>query len=192
MTMPIGFFFDMHRCSGCRACQVACKDKNRLDVGTVFRRAKSYCVGEFPHVKCYSYSASCNHCENPACVLNCPTGAMRKASDGAVLHDDEMCIGCATCVKECPYEVPTMLPSGLSGKCDSCVLLRKLGGNPVCVDACPNRALDFGDIEDLKECYGDELVSSIAPLPSVDLTNPHVLICAKDAAHDSGFVVINW
>ena len=66
--MALGFYFDMTRCIGCRACQVACKDKNRLDVGTIYRTADSYEVGTFPKVKMYSFSTSCNHCQNPACV----------------------------------------------------------------------------------------------------------------------------
>ena len=44
--MSLGFYFDMTRCMGCRACQVACKDKNNLDIGTIFRRAKTFTVGQ--------------------------------------------------------------------------------------------------------------------------------------------------
>ena len=104
--MALGFYFDMTRCIGCRACQVACKDKNRLDVGTIYRTADSYEVGTFPKVKMYSFSTSCNHCQNPACVSACPVGAMYKAEDGTVLHDDKLCIGCQACVSACPYDVP--------------------------------------------------------------------------------------
>ena len=60
--MGIGFYFDMTRCTGCRACQVACKDKNRLDVGTIYRHAQTFSVGSFPNVSAYSYSCICNHC----------------------------------------------------------------------------------------------------------------------------------
>ena len=49
--MAFGFYFDMTRCIGCRACQVACKDKNRLGVGTLYRGVKSYTVGTFPDGK---------------------------------------------------------------------------------------------------------------------------------------------
>lgn len=34
----LGFYIDSARCSGCKACQVACKDKNNLDVGRKYRR----------------------------------------------------------------------------------------------------------------------------------------------------------
>jgi len=191
--MAVGFYFDMTRCIGCRACQVACKDKNRLDVGTVYRNAHSYAVGTFPDVTGYSYSASCNHCDAPECVANCPTGAMYKAADGSVLHDDEMCIGCQTCVKSCPYGVPKYLAEkDIVGKCDSCYAIRGAGGQPACVAGCPNRALDFGEVEDLKQKYGTDLVNEIAILPSADKTKPNVLIKAKPAARESGYVEINW
>ena len=183
--MAYGFYFDMTRCIGCRACQVACKDKNRLEVGVTFRNAKTYETGSFPNVNVFNYSASCNHCENPACVANCPTGAMYKAEDGTVIHDREMCIGCQSCVRSCPYEVPVFDESiGKVKKCDACAYLRAKGMKPACVDACPNRALDFGDIDELKAKYGSDLVSEIGILPSADATGPNVLIKAKACAQE--------
>ena len=62
--MSVGFYLDQSRCTGCRACQVVCKDKNRLEVGTLYREAHSYTVGEFPKVQGFSYTFSCNHCED--------------------------------------------------------------------------------------------------------------------------------
>ena len=56
-----------------------------------------------PATFAYHVSAACNHCAAPACVANCPQGALDKDPDtGLVLHDDEKCIGCATCVNSCP------------------------------------------------------------------------------------------
>lgn len=131
--MAFGFYFDMTRCIGCRACQVACKDKNRLGVGTLYRGVKSYTVGTFPDVKTYSYSASCNHCEDPICMKNCPVGAIEKAEDGTVIQDQEKCIGCRMCVMSCPYGHPKYFPEkGVSGKCDGCYGIRA-NGRPACV-----------------------------------------------------------
>ena len=187
--MALGFYFDMTRCVGCRACQVACKDKNRLDVGVILRRAKTYEVGTFPTVKTYSYASTCNHCENPMCVAHCPVGAMYKAEDGTVIHDDDLCIGCQTCVTACPYGVPQYDEvQAIVKKCDACAYLRAKGENPACVDACPSRALDFGDMEELRAKYGDGLVSEIAILPDAGITGPNVLIKAKDIAFDENYV----
>ena len=52
--MALGFYFDMTRCVGCRACQVACKDRNDLDIGLLFRYAKTYETGSFPKVGMYN------------------------------------------------------------------------------------------------------------------------------------------
>jgi anaerobic dimethyl sulfoxide reductase subunit B (iron-sulfur subunit) len=190
--MPVGFYFDMTRCTGCRACQVACKDKNRLDVGTVFRYAKTYSVGKFPKVTAYSYSASCNHCAMPACLAACPTAAIYKAEDGTVIIDQDVCIGDASCTKACPYLIPKLLPSGKAGKCDGCYAIRDAGGTPACVAGCPNRALDFGDTEALKKKYGTGTVSELPILPSAATTTPALLIKAKPAASDDGYTELNW
>ena len=183
----LGFYFDATRCHGCRTCQIACKDKNRLDVGTLFRNVKSYSVGTYPNVKVFHFSASCNHCTNPACVAGCPTKAMYVAEDGTVLHDDALCIGCGNCVNTCPYGVPTLTDKvneagyTVAGKCDGCYAIRQAGGQPACVASCLARALDFGDLDELKAKYGADLVSAIPVCPDGG-TGAHLLIKTKEAA----------
>jgi len=183
----IGYYFNMKACVGCRTCMIACKDKNRLDVGVMFRVVDSYSLGTYPSVKAYHYSSSCNHCQTPLCVVSCAAGAIKKEDDGAVIIDTISCIACGECIKACPYSVPKVIDSsGVVSKCDSCVVRREKGENPVCVDACPLRALDFGDLDDLKAKYGKDLVSTIAPLPTSS-TLPSILINQKSFATDPGY-----
>ena len=102
---PQGFYFNQQMCIGCRTCQVACKDKNDLEVGYLFRRVESFEVGEFPAPATFHYSGACNHCHTPACVEVCPAGATYiNEEDGTVQHDDEACIGCGYCFQVCPTQ----------------------------------------------------------------------------------------
>lgn len=185
--MSLGFYYNQSACSGCRACQTSCKDRNDLKVGELYREVTTYQTGAFPNAKMYHYSATCNHCDNPECVANCPTGSMHKAKDGTVQHDDKMCIGCGTCVDTCPYEVPIMREDKeISGKCDSCKSFRDNGKNPVCVDACNMRCLDFGDLDELRKKYGNDAVTEIPVHPDGG-TKPNTKIKPKKEALNDNF-----
>lgn len=182
--MQLGFYFNADSCIGCRACAAACKDKNDLAIGKKFRRVYDYAGGgwsvedgvcTYEDVFVYSLSTSCNHCENPICVANCPTGAMTKRpEDGVVYVREELCVGCKMCVMSCPYHQPRYDEArGCSTKCDLCRSLIDAGENPACVDACVTRALQWGDIEELRKQYGD--CSWIAPLEKDLGTHPSVV-----------------
>lgn len=188
--MSLGFYFNGERCVGCRACQVACKDRlNIHKAGPRPRRVDTYETGVFPSAKMYHIAISCNHCDNPACVANCPTGAMFKDADGIVLHDDAACIKCQMCVNSCPYGAPQVVPEldGLIVKCDSCKALRDAGMNPVCVDACAMRALDFGDMDELAAKYGDGLVSELPCTVDAGQTASNLLVRPKAASLEGEF-----
>lgn len=185
----LGFYFDMTACIGCRTCQIACKDKNNLDVGINFRSVETYQTGTFPNPSVYHYSIACNHCEDPKCVAGCPTGAMHIAEDGTVQHDKDRCIGCKYCTWNCPYNIPQYIEEeNVVGKCNTCKDLRDKGENPACVDACLMRCLKFGDLDELKKEVGPDLVKDISILPSKDVTGPNVLIKAKTSASDPKYM----
>ncbi|MEJ2711547.1 MAG: hypothetical protein P8074_28320 [Anaerolineales bacterium] len=105
MTKQYAFYFDSSSCTGCKACQVACKDKNNLEVGVLWRRVYSVTGGDWvstgnawtSQAFAYELSISCNHCQDPLCVHVCPTTAMHKREDGIVLVDASKCIGCKYC-----------------------------------------------------------------------------------------------
>jgi len=183
----LGFYFDQTSCLGCRTCQVACCDKHNLEPHVLFRSVSTFETGAFPAVGAYHYSGACNHCENPKCVKGCPTGAMYKAEDGTVQHNDDKCIGCKYCIWNCPYGVPQFLEGDdIVKKCDSCKDLRDEGGNPACVDSCVARCLEWGDLEELKAKHGS-LVQDLPILPSSSVTTPSVLIKPKKWALSSSY-----
>lgn len=176
-----GFYFDMTVCTGCKACQVACKDKNNLEAGTLFRKVYTFEGGKYPKPWVYNLSISCNHCEEPKCVENCPTGAMHKREDGIVVHLEEKCVGCKYCIWSCPYEAPKYFEEkGKVSKCNFCADLIDEGKNPACVDSCVMRAIDFGDIDELRKKYGG--TADIKTLANSSITKPSLLIKATKEA----------
>ncbi|MEC4271915.1 4Fe-4S dicluster domain-containing protein [Adlercreutzia sp. R25] len=187
--MSLGFYFDGTRCMSCKVCQVSCKDRFDLQKpGPKPRRVTLFEKGTFPNTAMSFLSVSCNHCESPACAANCPTGAMYKDEDGTVQHDDEACIGCQTCVKACPYEAPQYVEDwNIVTKCDTCRPLREAGELPVCVASCPLRALDFGEMDDLRAKYGDGLVSAAPFMPAADTTTPNLLMKLRETSLDGDF-----
>lgn len=179
-----GFFIDVAKCTGCKTCILACKDAHSLPVGINFRKVHEYVNGgwkknpdgTFNQDVCgYYVSIACNECEDPACVNVCPTKAhTKRAEDGLVLIDIDKCIGCGACVVACPYEVPVLDTAAKKTlKCDACIGRLQVGLLPICVEACPQRAIEFGLIEDLRKAHGDN--ASIAPLPPPS-TKPSLVV----------------
>lgn len=197
-----GFHFDGTRCTGCKTCVLACKDKKDLSADISFRTVYEYGDGSWTQddagawtcdTYVYHVSVACNHCDSPVCMAKCPQGAISKDPDtGIVTSDPEKCIGCGTCAITCPYSAPKVdEEKKKSVKCDLCADRVAEGKQPICVEACPLRALDFGEIAELRKKYGE--VAAVAPLPSADETKPNIVITepvnAKPAGDTTGSVL---
>lgn len=189
-----GFYFDSTRCTGCRTCEIACKDYKDLGVDFAYRHVYDCEGGDWQMQSdgtytqdCFVYHVSlgCQHCDDPACVKVCPTTAMHKdASTGLVSVDEHKCIGCGYCHMACPYNAPKVdREKGHSVKCDGCAERVAAGEKPVCVEACPARALDFGTIEEMAK-LGER--GNIAPLPEPTYTKPNLYIKASADALPAG------
>jgi len=168
----IAFFVDTTKCINCRTCEIACKDFNHAAVGQRIRRVRTFEGGEFPKIFAYNVSMSCNHCEDPICARHCPTGAYSKReSDGIVVHDPERCIGCRYCTWLCPYGAPQYdAREGRVRKCNFCLEELERGKSPVCVTACPMRAIEFGRLSDIAS--RPDAAAQVRNLPSPGLTGP--------------------
>lgn len=187
------FYFNGKRCTGCKTCELACKDRYDLTPEISYRKVFEYGGGDWtkdadgfyvPDVFTYYVSVACNHCDDPACMKVCPTGAMQKSDEtGLVTVDADRCIGCGYCHMACPYNAPKVdREKGHTVKCDGCAERVAAGQKPICVEACPLRALDFGTKDEMTRAHGDSEVADIAPLPQKDYTHPNLLIDACDHA----------
>lgn len=178
------FYFDASRCSGCKTCMIACADGNNLPDSVLWRRVAEYAGGEWverekgiysQNVFSYYTSISCNHCEEPVCVRACPTTAMNKNAQGIVSVDLNKCVGCRYCEMNCPYSAPQYnAGTGKMSKCDFCYERLLKGEIPLCVAACPMRALKFGEYEELRKQHGD--AAHVAPLPDQAITKPCLVL----------------
>ena len=116
----------------------------------------SYEVSDGSQSRTVNFPRSCLHCETPACVTVCPTGASyKRASDGIVLVNPDTCIGCKLCSWACPYGAREYdYDDGVMKKCTLCVdriyneTMAPEDRIPACVRACPTGARHFGDLGD--------------------------------------------
>lgn len=160
MKKQIGYFVvgDSSKCTGCRACEVACfaehnKKSNKIGktVGTVtvpvtpklyLTRGAGFCV-----------PVQCKHCEDAPCLNACSKKAIFRM-DNQIIVDEENCIGCKDCMMACPFGAISILPVHKNGKpvaqvgteepkkaASKCDLCAEIEGGPACVRVCPNQAL---------------------------------------------------
>lgn len=98
--------------------------------------------------------------------------------------DEEVCIGCGTCVQSCPYGAPKVnTETKKAVRCDGCADLIAAGEKPACVMACPARALKFGDADAMGK-LGER--GNVAPLPDPTETEPNYFMTATPDAKKSG------
>jgi anaerobic dimethyl sulfoxide reductase subunit B len=196
------FYIDMTGCTGCKACQMACKDKHDLEVGRLWRRVADVEGGGWARlgaawqstVFAYSLSLACMHCERPACRDACPTKAIVKRDDGVVYVATDRCIGCRYCEWTCPYGALHFdARARRMTKCDLCRDEIDHGRPPACVAACPMRVLEVGEVSELRSRYGS--VCDVYPLPDGKMTGPSLVLTphrdAVKAAQAGAAVVAN-
>ena len=150
---------DLAACTRCDDCVRAC---------AATHEGRPRFVREGNKVDQLLVAKSCYHCRDPVCLVGCPTGAIHRAGIAEVVAvEDEICIGCATCANNCPYDAiqmhetgetwpSDMVPTGLRGtdrrvasKCDLCY---DTGHGPACVSNCPQGcAYRVGSVEEIQE-----------------------------------------
>ena len=158
-------------CMACYCCFTACKDEHcgfasKLSAKQPMMGHKWIDVREWERgnssrrVKTASVPTLCAHCEDPACAKAAKDGAIYKRPDGIVIIDPEKSKGQKAIVDACPIDAIFWNEElEIPQKCTMCAellddpdYLAYLGDPklkmPRCVEACPNQALIFGDLDD--------------------------------------------
>jgi len=150
MTRRPVFKFDLNRCTGCQACEVACTIANGLPLDRSWREVRTYNELHVPGVEQFHLSMACNHCGDAPCMTHCPAGAYhRDRQTGAVLINADACIGCQYCAWVCPFDALRFAPEkGVMTKCNFCNDRLLRGEAPACVESCPTGALDWAIAEE--------------------------------------------
>lgn len=139
-------FHDDKKCISCRACQVQCKINKGLGVGPKPNQIIEVGPEKTDGKPRAAYVfMSCFHCEKPWCLAACPSGAIQKRSgDGIIFIDEELCVGCKSCIIACPWSAPQWdMKKDIAVKCDYCKDRIDTGLKPACVTACPTGCLTF-------------------------------------------------
>jgi len=168
---------DLEACVRCGHCARACADTHgtarlsrRGDKVSVVLATPAGAVQ-----RALLLPAACQHCRDAACLPECPTGAITRAANGAVLIKSELCTGCGACVTACPYDAIELRERAagegepyamVAEKCDLCAG----ASGPECVQACPTGAMfradparDFVDVRAILGAGSKPVVAGAKP-----------------------------
>jgi formate dehydrogenase iron-sulfur subunit len=131
-------YMDLSRCINCRACEVAC-EREHAGNSNIFVQV----IDEH-----YALPLNCRHCEDSFCTLVCPTQAIHRETEDAVIITPMKCIGCGLCIIACPFGAIWLdTLNKIASKCDLCIHRTRIGLEPACVTTCSARALSFDTLE---------------------------------------------
>jgi anaerobic selenocysteine-containing dehydrogenase/Fe-S-cluster-containing dehydrogenase component len=154
----LALLIDTERCTGCKSCEVACKQEHRLGPGEA--RNKVVWLAEQDAAGLSFLTLACQHCERPACLRACPVHPKAIEKDpvtGVVRVNESRCTGCGECVIACPYSAMGFDPRGHHAvKCDLCEDRRGRGETTACASVCPTGAIRFDERDTLiAQALGD-------------------------------------
>lgn len=131
---------DAKKCSGCRYCELACVFNKEKTLQPSLSRITVFYNWE----EGLSVPVMCYHCEDAPCIKVCPTEALSRDDNDAVVVNHDKCIGCRLCTIACPFgAIVYSMEKNQILKCDLC------NGDPVCVKFCPTGAVKYEEPDKL-------------------------------------------
>jgi formate dehydrogenase iron-sulfur subunit len=188
-----GFFTDTSVCIGCKSCEVACKEWNRVPVdnfgltGMSYDNTRALGAETWRHVAFFEVAVDsimppfqsgwrmmsdvCKHCHRAGCLEACPTGALFRTEFDTVVVQQDVCNGCGYCVVSCPFGVIDLSHhDGKAHKCTLCYDRLKGGLEPACAKACPTDSINFGEVDALL----DRAQARVRELHALGVTNAYL------------------
>lgn len=172
-SQEIAMLYDSSLCTGCKGCQVACKQWNGLysplglneqpfsgslqapfdlngDTRLIQTFSEKPSGNKLQPIAWAIGRKSCMHCTDAACVEVCSTNALFKEENGVISFDTDKCSGCGYCKDACPFDVPRYHgDKDVIDKCTMCLDRLEKGELPACVKSCQPEALKFGDRKEM-------------------------------------------
>lgn len=164
---------DPKKCIGCKVCEVACAATHAAPASKTVGALVSPLLPRLYLVRMpeVTMPVQCRHCEDAPCANVCPVAAIIQKNDAIIINED-ICMGCKTCMMACPFGAIDLVPVYRNGepvmqnlqesqqeqlslkekliasKCDMC-FGREAG--PACVESCPTRALEVMSLKQEKK-----------------------------------------
>ncbi|MCL4515462.1 MAG: 4Fe-4S dicluster domain-containing protein [Firmicutes bacterium] len=166
-TKPKAIYVDTSKCTGCRGCEVACKQWNSLPADPQpfagsYQTKRDFAPNTYTFVRMNEVATSdgevrwlfrksqCMHCTDAACVEVCPKNAIHHTDYGTVYRDADKCIGCGYCVNNCTFGITKLDEvAHKATKCNFCLDRVEAGLEPACAKTCSTGAIQFGDREQM-------------------------------------------
>lgn len=171
---------DQDSCIRCGHCAWSCADVHDDGIARLVRRGDKVVVQADEGVAPLLVPNSCQHCKNPACMIDCPTGAIGRDARGEVFIREDLCTGCGACAKGCPWDniqiakrsdAKSKFPE-VAVKCDLCA---GSAAGPACVASCPTQAIARIDPStDLAELRAIAPATRLGREPSPSIVPPKI------------------
>jgi formate dehydrogenase iron-sulfur subunit len=188
--MAKAFFIDTTTCTGCRGCQIACKQWKKLPAEKTVNRG-SYQNPEDLSFTTYKlvrmteaeidkklrwlfFPDQCRHCVEPPCLEAAgePTAIYKDKATGAVIYTKvTKDLDTDAIIDSCPYNIPRKGPDGSLAKCDMCIDRVSNGLLPACVKTCPTGTMNFGEYKDMRIFAQARLAEIRHKYPKATLVN---------------------